>query len=100
MNITLKAAIAAACALGLSAAYAQTVQRGETSAAKPAQQTVAQASGTAPIQTAQAGGAAEGAAAGGATAGVGTTLVIVGAAIVAIAVASESGSGSGSTVAH
>lgn len=98
MNVTLKAAVAAACALGLSAAYAQTVQRGETSAAKPAQQTVAQASGTAPIQTAQAGaaagGAAGGASGGGFVAGIGTagtigsTAVFVGAAVAGVAGAS------------
>lgn len=87
--------IAVACALGMSAAFAQTVQRGDTrvSDTKPTQ-TVAQASTTAPVQVAQAGGAAAGAAAGGATAtvGLGTTLVLVGAAIATIAVATDDGS--------
>lgn len=102
MNVTLKAAIAAACALGVSAVYAQTVQRGETSAAKPAQQTVAQASGTAPIQTAQAGGAAGGASGGGFAAGIGTagtvgsTAVFVGSAIAATAASASTDT----TVSH
>lgn len=98
MNVTLKAAIAAVCALGLGAAYAQTVQRGETSAAQPAQQTVAQAPASAPIQTAQAGaaagGAAGGASGGGFAAGIGTagtigsTTVFVGSAVAGVAGAS------------
>lgn len=93
--------VAAACAVSMSAAFAQTVQRGDTivgTAGKATQTVVAQASTTAPIQVAQAGGAATGAAAGGATAtvGLGTTLVLVGASIATIAVATNSGS----TVAH
>ncbi len=94
-----KISIAVACALGVSAAFAQSVQRGDTkvSDTKPTQ-TVAQATTTAPIQVAQAGGASSGAVAGGATAGVGlgTTLVIVAASIATIAVATDSGS----TVTH
>lgn len=93
--------IAVACALGMGAALAQTVQRGDVAVSGAnAPQTVAQASTTAPIQTAQAptGGAAPGASTGGAVAGagVGTTLVVVGAAVAAIAIASDSGS----TVTH
>lgn len=99
-----KISIAVACALGMSAALAQTVQRGDATVSNTgkATQTVAQASTAAPIQTAQAGGTAGGTAAGASTggavagAGLGTTLVVVGAAVAAIAVASDSGS----TVAH
>lgn len=89
--------IALACALGVSAAFAQTVQRGEVKVSAE-KATVAQASTAAPIQVAQAGGAAAGAAAGGAagTAGIGTTLLLVGATIATIAVATDSGS----TVTH
>jgi hypothetical protein len=99
MRIT-KISIAVACALGVSAAFAQSVQRDE------AKQTVAQASTTAPIQTAQAGAAAGGAAGGASTGGVlagvgtagtvGSTVVFVGSAVAATA-ASSSG---GSTVTH
>ena len=91
-----KLSIAIACVLGMGTALAQTVQRGgvTVSNAGKATQTVAQASTSAPIQTAQAGGTATGASAGGAvaTAGVGTTLLVVGAAVAAVAVASDSGS--------
>jgi hypothetical protein len=88
-----KISIAVACALGMSAAFAQTVQRGE------AKQTVAQAGTTAPIQTAQAGAAAGGAASGASTGGfvagigvpgtVGSTVVFVGSAVAAAAVGTD-----------
>jgi hypothetical protein len=95
MNHITRISIAVTCALGVSAAFAQTVQRGEAtvSGASKTTQTVAQASTTAPVRVAQAGGAATGATAGGATAGVGigTTLVVVTAAIATIAIASDSG---------
>lgn len=89
-----KISIALACALGVTAALAQTVQRGEE------KQTVAQASTTTPIQTAQAGaagGAAGGASTGGVMAGVGTagtvgsTVVFVGSAVAGAASASSGG---------
>jgi len=90
-----KVSIAVACALGVSAVYAQSVQRGDKVVSQPATQTVAQASTTAPIQTAQAaGGAAAGAAGSAAGAAavvtpiVGTT-VFIGAAVAATAVASD-----------
>lgn len=91
MNRMTKISIAVACALGVSAAFAQSVQRGEE------KQTVAQASTTAPIQTAQAGagGAAGGASTGGVVAGIGTagtvgsTLVFVGSAVAATAASSS-----------
>jgi hypothetical protein len=94
-------AIAVACALGMSAAVAQTVQRDNNTVGN-ATLTVAQASNTAPTQVAQAsgsaGGASAGAATGGAAAGLGlgTTLVVVAAAVATIAVAADSGS----TVTH
>jgi len=95
-----KISIAVACALGMSAALAQTVQRGDATVSNAGKttQTVAQASTAAPIQTAQAGGTAAGASTSGAVAGagLGTTLVVVGAAVAAIAIASDSGS----TVTH
>jgi hypothetical protein len=94
MKLTIKATIAAACALGMFAAFAQTVQRGETAAVKGTQ-TVAQASTLAPVQVAQAGatpgGAAGGASTGGTVGGigvagsVGSTVVFVGAAVAALA---------------
>jgi hypothetical protein len=91
-----KISIAIACAFGMSAALAQSVQRGGVTVSNSgeATQTVAQASTSAPIQTAQAGGSATGASAGGAAAGagLGTTLVVVGAAVAAIAIASDSDS--------
>ena len=93
MNRMTKISIAVACALGVSAAFAQSVQRGEE------KQTVAQASTTAPIQTAQAGAAAGGAAGGASTGGVvagigtagtvGSTLVFVGSAVAATAASSS-----------
>lgn len=94
MKLTIKAAIAAACALGMTTAFAQTVQRGEAAAVKGTQ-TVAQASTIAPVQVAQAaGGAAGGASTGGAVGGigvagsVGSTVVFVGAAVAAAAATS------------
>jgi len=96
-----KISIAIACALGASAALAQTVQRGDvTVSGASAPQTVAQASTAAPIQTAQAGAAAGGAASGASTgfvAGigvpgtVGSTVVFVGSAVAATAAASQGG---------
>jgi hypothetical protein len=101
MKLTIKATIAAACALGMATAFAQTVQRGET--------TVAQASTTAPVQVAQAGAAAGGAAGGASTGGVvggigvagsvGSTIVFVGSAAVAAA-ASASGSATQTPTSH
>jgi hypothetical protein len=88
--------IAVACALGMGAALAQTVQRGDvTVSSANAPQTVAQASTAAPIQTAQAGAAAGGASTGGVFAGIGTagtvgsTVVFVGSEVAAIAAASQ-----------
>lgn len=101
MKRLIKILTVVACASGMSAAAAQSVQRdGETisAAGKPAQ-VVAQASTAAPIQVAQAsGGAAAGASTGAAAAGAGfgAGLVIIGAAIATIAVTVESGS----TVTH
>lgn len=88
MNRITKISIAVACALGMSAAVAQSVQRGGTvvSVGK-ATSKVAQASTPAPVQTAQAGGAAGGASTGGAAGGigaagsVGSTAVFVGATV-------------------
>jgi len=96
-------AIAVACALGASAAIAQSTPPAKSAAGAPAQTTVAQASSAAPIQTAQAGaaagGAAGGASAGGAAAGgamaAGTTvgtLTFIGAAAVSVAGASQNNS--------
>jgi len=94
-----KITIALACALGMSTAAAQSVQRGDTgvSDAGKATQVVAQAP-SAPIQTAQAGGTAGGSSAGASTAGASATvglapsLVLVGAAVATIAVTVHSGS--------
>jgi hypothetical protein len=97
--------MALACALGASAAVAQSVQRdGATvgSAGNPGPAALPQAVANSPMQLAQAssapGGAAAGASAGGAAAGVGfgTALIVVGAAVATIAVTVNSGS----TVAH
>lgn len=97
-----KISVAIACAFGMSAALAQTVQRGDAAVGNAGQatQTVAQASTAAPIQTAQAGAAAGGAAGGASTGGVlagvgtagtvGSTIVFVGSAVAATA-ASASG---------
>jgi hypothetical protein len=97
MKFTIKATIAAACALGMSTAFTQTVQRGETNAVKGTQ-TVAQASTVAPVQVAQAGASAGGAAGGASTGGlvggigvpgsVGSTVLFVGAAVAAAAATS------------
>lgn len=99
--------IAVACALGVSAAFAQTVQRGDAKVSNTkATQTVAQASTTAPVQVAQASGAAAGGAssgAGGFVAGIGvpgtigSTVVFVGAAVAAAAVGTDNPS---SAVSH
>ena len=101
MKRRIKIPVAMLCALGMSAAAAQSVQRdgaivGSTGKAT---QVVAQASTTAPIHVAQAGGAATGASAGGGAAaglGLGTALVVVGAAVAAIAVTVDDAS----TVTH
>jgi hypothetical protein len=100
MNNLTRISIAIACALGTSAALAQSVERnGATVSKAGSTQTVAQASTAAPIQTAQAGAAA-GSAAGGASAGgaaaggIGVagstagTLTFVGAAAASVAGAS------------
>ncbi len=101
-----KISIAVACALGVSAAFAQSVQRGDTKVSDTkAKQTVAQATTTAPIQVAQAGAAAGGAAsgAGGFVAGIGvpgtigSTVVFISSAVVAAAVGTDNPS---ATVSH
>ena len=83
-----KISIAVACALGVSAAFAQTVQRGDATVSN-----ADKAAQTTPIQIAQAGGTSTGATAGGATAtvGFGTTLVLVGAAVAAVAISADDG---------
>lgn len=102
MKRMIKILTAVACASGMSAAAAQSVQRdGEviSAAGKPAQAVVAQAGTAAPIQVAQAsGGAAAGASTGAAAAGVGfgTALIVIGAAVATIAVTVDNGS----TVTH
>ncbi len=93
MNRMTRISVAVACALGMSAALAQTVQRGDvtvSNASKPTQ-TVAQATTTTPIQVAQAGGAAVGATAGGGIAGIGitSTIVIVGTAAALVSISAE-----------
>lgn len=90
MNRITSISIAVACALGVSATVAQTVLRGDAtvSNAGKATQTVAQASTTAPIQTAQAGTSG-----GVGTPGsVGSTVLFVGAAVAGVAAASSGGS--------
>ena len=91
-----KAVLLASCALGASLAMAQSVER-NGKPVNPAGQAVAQASTSAPIQTAQAGGSSTGAAttgaAGGATVGTGT-IIVVGVAVAAVAVAASSSSSS------
>jgi len=87
-----KVTIAAICALGAGAVMAQSVVRDGKVVSKPATQTVAQASTTAPVQVAQAGGAAAGAT-GGTITGAGTvvgTSIFVGTAIAAAAVQANS----------
>lgn len=95
MKSLTRISIAVVCALGVTAAIAQTVQpRGQgATQVRP------------PLQTAQApGGAAAGASTAGATAAVGTTtagtvgFVTLGAVAVAAAVSDQSGGGS--TVTH
>lgn len=94
MKLTIKATIAMACALGMTTAFAQTVQRGETTAVKGTQ-TVAQASTVAPVQVAQAGAPAGGASTGalpgeiGVAGSVGSTVVFVGAAVAAVAISTS-----------
>ena len=96
MSNSIRISIAVACALGVSAAMAQTVQRGSGTSAAPAQV-------RAPVQVAQAGGAAAGASTAGAVGGVGaagtvaSTIVFVGAAVASVAGASG---GNGATVTH
>jgi hypothetical protein len=103
MNRMTKVSIAVVCALGMSAAVAQTVQRGATAAGNTskATQTVAQASTTAPVQVAQAaaGGAAGGASTGGALAGVGTAGT-VGSTVVFVGSAAAGLAGTKSTTSH
>jgi len=92
MNLMTKLSIAVMCAVGMSAAVAQSVQRGDTAASNTgkATQTLAQASTAAPVQVAQAGGAAAGASTGSAVGGigvagsVGSTALFVGAAVVSV----------------
>jgi hypothetical protein len=106
MKFTIKATIAVACAFGMTTAFAQNVQRGDTAAVKGTQ-TVAQASTAAPVQVAQAGAAAGGAAGGASTGGVvagvgaagtvGSTVVFVGSAAAA---AAASSSGTYTPTAH
>lgn len=103
MKAVSKVSFALACALGMSAVGAQTVQRDgiNVSDTGKATQTVAQAPGTAPIQTAQAGGGASGGAStAGATAGAaGATtgaMIAVGVAAGVVAVSANNSS----TVTH
>jgi len=93
--------IAVACAVGMSAAFAQSVQRADkvvSDAATPTQ-AVAQASSAAPIRTAQAGagGAAGGASTTGATAaGLSTpAIVAIGAAAAVVAISANNSSTTG-----
>lgn len=95
-----KAAIAVACALGVSAALAQSVERdGKVVSKTTPQTTVAQAQTAAPVQVAQAGGASGGASTGSAAAagGLGTvgTVVAVGVGLAMIVVATDSDSTTG-----
>lgn len=95
-----KAAVAILCAAGVGTVMAQSVERDGKVVSQPAPQTtVAQAQTTAPIQTAQAGGASGGASTGGAAAagGLGTvgTVVAVGVGLAMIVVATDSDSTSG-----
>lgn len=92
MQRSTRISIAVVCALGVTAAIAQTVQpRGQgTTQVRP------------PLQTAQApGGAAAGASTTGATAAVGATtagtVAFISVGVVAVAAASDSG---GATVTH
>ena len=95
MNRLTRISIAVVCALGVTAALAQTVQ--------PRSQGATQV--RPPLQTAQApGGASSGASTTGATAAVGTTtagaVAFVTLGAVAVAAAASDQSGGGSTVTH
>lgn len=97
MKCISKAVFAVLCAAGMGAVMAQSVERDGKVVSKPAPQTtVAQAQTTAPIQTAQAGGASGGASTGSAAAagGIGTvgTVVAVGVGLAMIVVATDSDS--------
>ncbi|MDA1118300.1 MAG: hypothetical protein O2979_09915 [Proteobacteria bacterium] len=95
MNKVTSISVAVVCALGMSAAVAQTVQRGTSVQG-------AAATTKAPVLVAQAGGAAAGGASTGAstagaagtagTVGLTTTLVVVGVAAGIIAVSVDNGS--------
>jgi hypothetical protein len=92
-----KISIAVACALGMSAVVAQSVQRGGVTVSNSggATQPVAQAAITAPIHTAQAGGTSGGASTSGTTAATGMstgTIVAVTTAAVAIAISASNSS--------
>lgn len=97
MNKVTSISIAVVCALGMSAAMAQTVQRGTSVQG-------AAATTKAPIQVAQAGtagGASTGASTAGATGtggtvGLTTKLIVVGVAAGIVAVSTDNGS----TVTH
>jgi len=97
MKRMMRILIAAACALASGAAFAQSVQRDGVTVSglgKASQTVVAQASTAAPIQVAQAGGASAGASTGGAATGLGlgTSLIVVAAAVATISVTVNSGS--------
>ncbi len=86
-----KVTIAVACAIGAGAVMAQSVVRDGKVVSKLENQTVAQASTTAPAQVAQAGGAAAGAT-GGSLKGTGTvagTTILIGTAIAAAAIQAD-----------
>jgi hypothetical protein len=91
MKSIAKVSVAAVCALGLSAAMADEAKNVEK---EQPRHIVAQASG-APVQVAQAGGAAGGASTGGVAGGIGvagsigSTVVFVGSAIAGFAAASD-----------
>lgn len=87
-----KISIAIACAFGMSAALAQSVPLGDVMAGNAGQatQTVPQAFTAAPTQTAQAGTSTGGVLAGVGTADkVGSTIVLVGAAVARTSAASD-----------
>lgn len=89
-----KICIAIACAFGVGAALAQSVLRGDVKAgnAGEATQILAQASTAAPTQTAPAGTSTGGMLAGVGTADkVGSTIVLVGAAVARTSAASDGG---------
>ena len=103
-----KAAIAVACAFGVSAVMAQSVERDGKVVSQPTPQTtVAQAQTAAPVQVAQAGaaagGAAGGASTGGAMAGFGATATAASAAVfvgTGLAVIAVGASAADPTVTH